>query len=287
MENITTKLNLNTSFAPITAYLGQGASAPPNWRRLKDEPLLIFVGLTSVGKTSTFAALEAQGVNFTLLPDRRDMTDHLIINPILAMDGKQPYKMSRVERYPFMLKYRAMYSGGMAHALTRLWFDPDQTAPLLMFNGLRGENETRYAIEALPVARFVALVAPAFVRLQRMLKRDDPHDRIKPESLNNLFSNDLNSFADLGVAQASHIFNAVEEQTLIEMVKSREISAKDLQDKLKIMVIDQQSYDSDGSEILQALAPERTVLIDTTQNAPAQVAKLIIEKFGLLSGGKE
>jgi hypothetical protein len=274
-------LKLDLPFSYITGYLGHGSGALQGWKPLKDEPLVVFVGLTSVGKTTTFEALEAQGVNFTLLPDRRDMTDHLIINPILATEGKAPYKMSRVERYPFMLRYRAMFNGGMAHGLTRCWFDPSQTAPILMMNGLRGENETSYAVEALPNARFVALIAPAFVRLQRMLKRNDPHDRVKQSSSDNFYSNDITSFADLGVAEAVKIFNAAEEQALIEMVQDGAVSAKDLQDKLKIMVIDHESYDSDGSAILQKLVPERTIVIDTTMHTPTQVASLIVAKFAL------
>lgn len=274
-------IKVATPFSNITPYLGHGEPAPQGWKPLKDEPLLVFAGLTSVGKTTTFDALKTRGINFTLLPDRREMTDHLIINPLLAAEGKKPYKMSRVERYPFMLKYRNMFNGGMAHGLTRCWFDPSQTTTSLMFNGLRGENETRFAVSALPLARFVALIAPAFVRLKRMLKRNDPHDQIKQSLIDNFYSNNVTSFADLGVAEANQIFDAEEEQALIKMVQSGEIAAKDLQDKLKIMLIDHESYDSDGSAVLEKLAPERSVLIDTTINSPEQVASIIIDKFNL------
>ncbi len=141
--------------------------------------LVILVGVTGVGKSRTLAELQAKGHVFTLLPDRRLVTDQIIIASLQRQDGLTPQPVTdRRARFAYTARYRQSFPGGMAHALTEIWVDMDQVSPPFIFDGLRGLNEVQYAVEALPKSRFVILDAPDMVRLKRLLSRGDKFDTI-------------------------------------------------------------------------------------------------------------
>jgi hypothetical protein len=276
------------AFKEIEPGLGEGWPAPEGWLSVTLCPMIILVGLTSVGKSVTLEELTQKGLRFGLLPDRRILTDRLIIDKLLAEEGRPKYELSRMERYPYMLAYRERFPGGMAHALARLLVDPTQYGSLLIFNGLRGENEVRYAVEALPLARFVVLDAPDAVRVERQLLRNDPHDRGRGTGplLNN--HQLLADFAALGVPEASKYISPAQEQALLKLVYRGEVDPRELRTKLKILVNDRRSYDPEATKnALLELAPRRTLVIDTTVNNPEQVAQTVIARFKLGHEGKE
>ena len=137
--------------------------------------------MTGVGKSTTVQSLADEGLAFHLLPNRRLLTSRLIVAPLLREEGEENKKvqeLSRMERLPYIRRYRKRHPGGMAHALSQWQIDPTQRGQLLLFDGLRGENEVRYAINALPLAKFVLLDAPDVIRAQRLLKRRDPYDQL-------------------------------------------------------------------------------------------------------------
>jgi hypothetical protein len=246
-------------------------------------PMLVIVGLTGVGKTTTLEALQQLGHEFILLPDRREMTERFIIAYMQAADGLAVRKISRFERYPYIQRFREQFPGGMAYVLTTLALE--NTAEFefpLFFNGLRGENEIRHAVEALPQARFIALTAPDVVRVQRLLKRNDPHDRII-EAAQSVVTGGLASFAALGVADATSMFTPAQEQDLLELARNGTVSQTELRDKLRIMVEEYHTYNQTATlAALQALAPHRTLVIDTTQSSPEQAAQAINTQFSYL-----
>ncbi len=272
-------------FEIIEPNVGVGKPVPDGWQSVTDLPMLILVGLTSVGKSATLEALSAAGVSFDLLPDRRIITDHLVIEPLLVEQGRVAAKLTRLERYPYMLAYRERFPGGMGYAVTQLLVAPD-FGKLLVFNGLRGENEVRYALEALPKANFVVLEAPDVVRVARQLQRNDPHDRNQSggNGEQNLVGQPqtIADFAGLGVAEARNYLTFQEEQTLLELVRGGEVTAADLRDKLQILVNDHHSYNSQATkDALLALAPQRTLVVDTSLQSPERVAQAIIAAFKL------
>jgi hypothetical protein len=277
------------AFEEIEPGLGEGWPAPEGWLSVTLCPMLILVGLTSVGKSVTLEELAKNGVRFGLLPDRRILTDRLIIDKLLAEEGRPNYELPRIERYPYMMAYRERFPGGMAHALSRLLVDPAQYGPLLVFNGLRGENEVRYAVEALPLVRFVVLDAPDAVRVERQLLRNDPHDRGRGTGpIYTGGRQQLPDFAALGVPEASQYISPSQEKALLELVYRNEVDSRELRNKLKILVNDRRSYDPEATKnALLELAPRRTLVIDTTVNNPEQVAQLIIARFNLGQEGKE
>ncbi len=95
-----------------------------------DMELLILVGLTGTGKTTTVNALREVGLDFHLLPNRRAMTDEFIIGYLQKLDGDSVEVVrDRTERFAYTRRYREMFPGGMAWAL-REWLmvnDPPQS----------------------------------------------------------------------------------------------------------------------------------------------------------------
>jgi hypothetical protein len=149
-----------------------------------ERALLIVVGLTGVGKSTALEALRATVAGARLLPNRRALADALVIPEAQRLEGEpqQPVR-DRLERFRLTARYRRAHPGGMAHALQR-YLASDvpgaSDARLLLFDNLRGEDEVGYAAEAFPGARFVALEAPAAVRVLRLAGRGDAFDRVGP-----------------------------------------------------------------------------------------------------------
>lgn len=264
--------------------IASGFPITPGWESIVTYPLLILVGATAVGKNTTTAALQKVGLTLTLLPNRRVLTDRLILTTMLLAEGYSPIgedrvaALDRLERLAYARRYREQFPGGMAHVLSQLQVDPQQVRPLLMFDGLRGEAEVRYATEHLPHARFVVLEAPDRIRLQRMLGRQDPFDRVAPVAAmtEQLQSDHLDSFASLGTPSASAIFSPAEEQEMLDWVRQGRVTPTELSSKLKIIVAERQNYDPIVTrQVLQEIAPARTLVIDTVGQTPAQSAQQI------------
>ncbi len=149
--------------------------------------LIFIVGQTAVGKSSTLEALQASAETFTLLPNRRQLTDDIII-PEIQQDLAQPQEQvkDRVERFALTKAYREKYGSGMIHALESYFASLDQ--PLrgtVVFDNIRGLPEVKAAHETFKTARFVFLFAPPLVRLKRMLARQDAFDKAGAARLEN------------------------------------------------------------------------------------------------------
>ncbi len=140
-------------FQLIQPDVGAGSPLPDSWRPLAACPLMILVGVTGVGKSTVLAHLAEFGLDYALLPDRRVLTDRLIISAMQAQEGGpiQPVT-DRGLRFDYTRRYREQYRGGMAHALAQVSASPVLAGRLLLFDGLRGANEVQHAAQALPQA---------------------------------------------------------------------------------------------------------------------------------------
>jgi len=251
---------------------------------LTDLALTVLVGLTGVGKSTTLAALAEQGVAFNLLPNRRELTDWLIIPTVQAQDGEpiQPVT-DRTARFDYTRRYRERFPGGMAHALGQLSLDPAAWPGALIFDGLRGAEEVAHAATLLPQARFVVLHAPDMVRVQRLLGRHDAFDRVGPVS-HETNGSEIRSFADLGLPVAGERFSPDQESALLALVHRGEVTAADLAAKLKIVAEERRHYDPDAALIaLGSLARSRVLVVDTTVYSPFQAAGVIAGFFQIIS----
>ncbi len=149
---------------------------------MAERALVILVGLTGVGKSTTLEALRTMVSGARLLPNRRALADALVIPEAQRLEGmaQRPVR-DRLERFRLTARYRRAHPGGMAHALERYLASEApgaNDAPLALFDNLRGEDEVGYAVEVFAHARFVALEAPAAIRVLRLAGRGDAFDRV-------------------------------------------------------------------------------------------------------------
>ena len=271
MSDLTTAL----PFQSIAPHLAVGATPQSGWRALHDVPLVILVGVTGVGKSTLLNEMTQHGAHYLLLPDRRDLTDQLIISTMQAAEGLPISPVTdRGQRFAYTRRYRELHPGGMAHALAQLWISDDAPAPFLLFDGLRGANEVTDAATTLPQARFVMLDAPDIVRLQRLLGRGDAFDHIQVAGA---AAQDATSFAALGLPEAATIFDAKDEAAIMRWLHNGVVTSDALRAKLKIVIEERQSYDPAATLAALRTHAEQTMLyIDTVTHAPDAVANLVI-----------
>jgi hypothetical protein len=277
----TTRSNL--FFEHLSPGVGIGFPVPKDWLSITTFPLLIIVGMTGVGKSTITKALAEEGLDFTLLPNRRILTERVIIAPMLKMQEKLVQPHCRIKRLTYARLYREYFPGGMGHILASLHVNPEQVNSMLVFDGLRGENEVHYAATALKNAKFAMLTAPNIVRLERLLKRHDSFDQIANQELEDnrqIVPETLTNFASLGVPEASAYFTPKEEQEILEITKKRVVTNVELREKLKIFVEESQNYDSvPTKQILEAMdTSDRSLIIDTIAS-PQESAKTIVSRL--------
>lgn len=267
-----------SDFTLLQPNVGYGAAPSAAWQPLAARPLLVLVGVTGVGKSTTLAALQHAGLAYHPLPDRRELTDRLIIPTMLAVSGAPATPvMDRTQRFALTRAYRERYPGGMGAALSTLLVDVTQTPGLLLFDGLRGENEVTHAAQTLPHARFVVLDAPDVVRVIRLMDRQDPFDVIAARAGTHAV-HALQRFVDLGVAGAEALFTPQEQHILADLISTGEATADDLRKALTIVVEERRNYDPAATRAaLETLAPARTLVVDTVADTPQRIALKILE----------
>ena len=267
-------------FTRLTADVGYGTPPLDRWQPIAARPLVVLVGVTGVGKSTTLQALSHAGLAYHLLPDRRALTDRIIIAQMQAEAGDPIEPVSdRARRFAYTRAYRTVHPGGMGEALASLFIDADVTPGLLLFDGLRGANEVDFAAAALPAAHFVVLDAPDVVRVIRLMDRHDPFDAISARMAGQPAQQPAR-FADLGVPDAAAIFSAQEQHALLEMVAAGDVTEAELQATLAIVVEERRNYDPAATRrALEACAAGRTLVVDTVADAPHAVALRIIESL--------
>ena len=271
------------TFTLLQADVGYGAAPSTAWQPLAARPLLVLVGVTGVGKSTTLAALHTGGLAFHPLPDRRELTDALIIPTMLAASlvaatgEAAAHVTDRTQRFALTRAYRELHPGGMGEALAALWIDATRTPGLLLFDGLRGENEVTHAVQSLPRARFVLLDAPDVVRVIRLMGRQDPFDVIAARAGDHAVHG-LDRFAALGVAGAAALFTTSEQHILADLVSTGEVTPDDLRKALTIVAEERRNYDPATTRTaLETHAAARTLFVDTVADTPQTIGLKILE----------
>lgn len=257
-------------FKKLAGGIGAGFPIPSGWETIIHHPCLIIVGNIGVGKSTAINSLRQEGLVFSLLPNRRILTNEFILAPVLKKDGKEVQELDRLERFHYTCRYREKFPSGIAHVLKQIHINPQQVQSLLIFDGLRGEKEVSYAVENLPLAKFIYLNAPDIVRLERLLQRQDSFDFIE--------DND-----NLDILETSlKIFTNKERKRLLSLVENKQIEVGSLQQKLKIITTEKSNYDIEKTKlVLETTAPQRTLFIDSSIYLPQQIALEIISCFQL------
>ena len=262
------------------------------WIPVSESFLLIFVGLTGVGKTTLVDVLSQKKFQFLLLPNRRILTDKFIIPTVMKMDGDFPQKkvICRIERFSYTRRYKQHFPAGMVEVLRQLQVNLSQLKPLLFFDGLRGEEELVYAISMLPRAYFLVLEAPYDVRLDRLLTRNDLFDRVMNSSI---FGTDkvevyspekIFSFSQLGIPEADNLFSSSKVQEILDKLNDGHFSVRVLCNYLRIIIEEQYNYDPEKTRAtIEKQAPHRALFLDTVASTPEQMAeavKYFLESLG-------
>ncbi|RME64441.1 MAG: ATPase [Caldilineae bacterium] len=261
---------MDVAFELLAEGLGVG-SAPPGWRPLTAQPLLILVGVTGVGKTTTVRAIQRLRPDLKVLPNRRFLADRLVIPAVQRAWGEEVHPVTdRVQRFAYTRAYREQHPGGLAHALSTLILDPTQWPGLLLFDGLRGVDEVRFAAQALPKAHFGVLHAPDSVRVERLLTRRDAFDQVESQAAGaGLRWSDI--------PESEELLSPEERERLAGLVTQGVIAPDDLRAKIAIVAAERRNYDPAGAiNVLQTLAPGRTTIVDTTQATPDEAAAQIL-----------
>lgn len=267
--SITASSSLSLSsvsrFHEIAPGIGAGNPLPAGWRSLADLDPIVLVGVTGAGKSTALSALDARGIAYTLLPDRRVVTDQVIIPRYADGDVRD-----RVQRFAITQRFTRDVAGGMAAVLAGLSAAPALQQRPLVFDGLRGEAEVRHAAAVMPRARFLVLTAPDMVRLMRLLGRGDAFDRVV------LASSNGGSGEGFALDGADGILAPAEQARLSAEVNAGRLNADDVRAKFTIIAAERRNYDPDRAvDALMELAPERTLVVDTTRSGPAEVGEAL------------
>ncbi|MEM7125894.1 MAG: ATPase [Chloroflexota bacterium] len=275
------------SFTPFDDYFGAGDSPPSQWSALRNVNLLILVGLTGVGKSTTVNALTDAGLSLCVAPNRRKITDVLIISHMQRSDGEPVSDVrDRIARFGYTRRYRERYPGGMAHALSHIWVSAPAAKELVLFDGLRGVNEVEHAADLLPRARFIVLCAPDGVRVRRLLGRHDQFDQIQLSQSSiqaNTQSSPIrpkhaHSLTNQFPVASNLQLSPIEETALFTLLEQGSITSEELEAKLAIVSEERRNYDPDKTlAALLAAASERTCVVDTVENDPTQAAAQITD----------
>jgi hypothetical protein len=263
-------------FSPNLIFISSQEEMPAQFRPLTDSPVVILVGLTGVGKSTIVASLQEK-IGVTLLPDRRKITDQIIIMSLQQEDGYPLTPVTdRVKRFEYTARYRERYPGGMAHALSRLAIEPASAGLLLLFDGLRGLNEVQHAAAYFPQARFIVLDAPDTVRLARLLNRADAFDTtyLPASTEGQTMLAALVSIPDIAV-----VFNAAQLRQISHAAHEARLPVDEVVKKASIIVEERRNYDSNTARVYlsNTLPRKRVLIIDTATQPPEMMTKQILE----------
>ncbi|GGK93683.1 ATPase [Deinococcus radiotolerans] len=252
--------------ASALPFLRASGAPPAEFERpLSDLPLTVLVGVTGVGKSTALAALTGTDAGMRVLPDRREVTDTVMILPAT---GGAPVR-DREDRFRLTAAYRDAHPGGMAQALGSLLADVRHWGEAPVFDGLRGLEEVRFAAQAFPAWRFVALGAPDAVRVRRLLGRADAFDQVGAGG-GGALREDLGALTGVDA-----VFTPAELDDLAALAQAG-FAPADVLAKVKIVVSERRNYDPVAAEaFLRTLPPARALVLDTVALDPAGVAAAV------------
>lgn len=238
-------------------------------------PVVVLVGLTGAGKTTTVEHLAALLSPAAILPDRRALTDRVILP---SMTGGSEAVTDRVERFRLTAAFKERHPGGMGEVLSWLRLPGDLPGGPILFDGLRGEAEAA-AAAALPNGRFLVLDCPPAHRLWRLCGRNDPFDQASATTAVDAAAHGTEA---VRVALRGEGFDALVAEAdfarLVRTLVDRAIEPEVVARSAAIIVEESHHYDPDRArDTLLRLVPERTLVLDTAKLDPKAVARTAVE----------
>ena len=151
----------------------------PGRKPLGEQALLMVVALTGTGKSTALDIVSRRlgGGGLGVIPTRREVADWIAI-PLAqhwAGDALAPTP-DRVKRFEYTRRFAQRVEGGMAAAFSWLYLAEDYAGTLLS-EGIRGENEIRFALRRFPRWQIVELALHPLTRLRRLSGRREAFDQ--------------------------------------------------------------------------------------------------------------
>jgi hypothetical protein len=233
---------------------------------LRDRRLVVLVGLTGCGKTTALRALGDLGCDLALLPDRRAIVDRFVLGGDVVRD--------REERFRRTARFREEHPGGVAEVVASLRLVEDgapAAGDALVFDGLRGLEEVRWAAERLD-AFFVVFDCPDVTRVERLVERRDAFDG-------------PSAGGDRPVGAALAAIEGIERvfsRDAITRLEGLAASPDDVVAKTRIVVSERRSYDSSAAldHLRRCADPSRVLAVDTAARPARDVARGVFDWLG-------
>ncbi|MDF1791490.1 MAG: hypothetical protein P1U88_06235 [Thalassobaculaceae bacterium] len=251
--------------------------------------ILVFVGLTGAGKSATVSGLAARGAVHAVLPDRRVLTDRIILPAITGDPARRI--TDRIERFRLTAAFRDRHPGGMGDVLAHLslapafgtqWSDENW----LVFDGVRGPAETTAAAR-LPNAIFAVLQASVELRVVRLSLRGDPFDQAALEAAVRDGNtppggqgDSLNYVRVLTEQGVNSLVAAPKLQRLGRLLADAGADLTSVASAASIVVEESRHYDPrEALAVLERVAPGRVVIVDTAVNGVDDVVATIAARL--------
>ncbi|GHD49125.1 ATPase [Thalassobaculum fulvum] len=249
----------------------QGPAAVPAAGALGGRTVLVLVGLTGAGKTTTAQHLAARMPLAAVLPDRRALTDRVILP---SMTGGAAAVTDRVERFRLTAAFKERHPGGMGEVLSWLRLPADLPAGAILFDGLRGEAEVT-AAAALANGRFLVLDCPPAHRLWRLCGRNDPFDQASATTAVDASAHGTDAIREALRGEGfDALVGAADFARLVRTLVDRAVGPEAVARSAAIIVEESHHYDPDEARAaLLRLAPDRTLVLDTAKLDPETVAR--------------
>ncbi len=141
--------------------------------------LLMVVALTGTGKSTALDILSRRlgGGGLGVIPARREVADWIAIPLAQHWSGHALAPAAdRVQRFAYTRRFAGRVEGGMAAAFSWLNLAADYEG-ILLSEGIRGDNEIRYALTHFPRWRIIELALHPLARLRRLSGRNETFDR--------------------------------------------------------------------------------------------------------------
>jgi dephospho-CoA kinase len=231
--------------------------------------ILFISGLTGVGKSTSLKALIALP-NYVLLPNRRDLTDQIIIPEILNDEEKDNQPINdRLERFRITAEYRKKHNSGMIHALQVYLATLQNPECHYIFDNIRGLEECQAAIGVFSEARIIFLDAPALVRLGRLVGRQDSFDHVSRSPIE---ASELLEQLEC-IQGINAIFNPLD----IVKLKTQSIDDTKILDAVKIIVAEHNNYNAEQAAcyLKSVLSDKQLLYLATSKLTIRQVATQI------------
>ncbi len=156
----------------------------PGTKPLGYQALLMLVALTGTGKSTALDIVNRRigGRGIGLIPTRREVADWIAIPLAQHWSGDNLVpEPDRVRRFAYTRLFAERVEGGMAAAFS--WLNlVDGYEGAILSEGIRGEDELRYALSRFPRWQIIELALHPLTRLRRLSGRRGAFDRAAGEA---------------------------------------------------------------------------------------------------------